>query len=406
MGKADFGAVKIKVTYSFNYWVDALIEAASAAKQRHNIYEIAPDLIPPVKRLQTSQLVDFYTKIRGLSFGPILLEEFCRKSVEGLLPHIQSITDQDIKVGITKAAVSVNFGWFIKYLGVLGIVKEKDRIDIVKECLKKHISNVLAFTKYDTFGITDQRALVEIGKIAGNESPIRTLLNLHHMKIPNISDENEIIDFCGESYMQTRKYKTMRSPTTNKWDLFIQQEPEVAYVWVPYAKITDQEVLFRLALGSLNSYSAQYIGRFGIKDEAKRIALFRTNPLEFYNDFDAFEIQDEAIRFELACENVNFVSQYVEKFKIEQIDRRITLAELAAKSTSDFSKYVQNFHIESEEVRKELALCAGIHFPTHFCKYFKNYKITKESDRIWFAKKTIENLKRAHDDFGEYIRAF
>ncbi len=401
VGKTQFGAVQIEVRYLFKYWVQALVASASAAIDNNEIYKIAAQMIPPVKTLQTSQVVDFYTKIQSLSFGKLLLREFCKKCGVGLLPHIQSMSDQRMKVEFTQAAVSENFGFFISYLGVLGIVDEKDRIDILKKSL---ILNECIFSEFDTFGITDSRALVEIGKIAGNERPIKTLLKLHYMKIQDISDENEIIDFCGESYMETRRYKTRQS--TNKWNLFIQKEPEYAYVWVPYANITDQEELFRLALGCLRCYNAQYIRRFQIKDEAKRIALFRSKPKEFYHVFDAFEIQDEALRFELACENVNFISEYVEKFKIEQMDRRVILAKLAAKSSLNFSVYVQNFNIESEEIRKELALSAAVHFPTFMCKYFKNYKITKESDRLWLAKKALENFKRAEGDFGEYIQHF
>ncbi len=352
----------------------------------------------------------------------ILFNELFKRCRGGKLSNfIRETTDQKMKVAYAKAFITCEYGNLIDEFHLLGIESEQDRIAVLKQYLDVgYVRNHIFYKNFKYFGISTEETMIELIRMSAIRSPASAVMQFHHLDFKNKQAMLELID---ELFVQHLRYvnilftpNTPKAPhiarlvETNGW--FGNEDA----AWIPYANITDQDTLFRIAAIGLKRSGMSYYSafqKFGIVDEDKRLELFQIaaeTAKDIAGSIVKFNITDEKKRILLAKWLTKFprhsIAQYIDKFYIDREEDRLEIAKLdAARERGDFSAHVDNYKISCEEERKVLARIALEHSPTGFCRDFKKFEISNESDRLYFAELVLERLKPG-DDFGIDIRRF
>ena len=201
----------------------------------------------------------------------------------------------------------------------------------------------------------------------------------------------------------------------NTFEKLAKLNASLCAIWIKYSTIQDQGALIRIARLALEKgagWVSSRFERFAIEDEDERIELFkfatRSNS-KAYEYVARYKIHTEKKRIALAKWLVQqgcTISSNIEDFQITSPKVRMELAmEEATIENYTFSNCIQFYHIESEDDRMKLAMIYLVHSSYSFCFNFKNFNISKESNRIKLAQLALEHLGINHD-FGDFIDNF
>ncbi len=349
----------------------------------------------------------------------------CGRSTSAIfkfLDFIRQTSDQNMKVTYAKAFARYQSGILIEELHHLDIKFEEDRIALLKLTLeeKRYEVNQFFYKNFKHYGISNPEVMIELIKTSvGGLNHSDAVKEFHYLEFPNNQIKDKLINEMYQGYLVSSDIIFKQgTPLVEQLEEIAKTNGNDVVAWIPYAKITDQDALFRIATNALkgNNWAVQEFERFGIEDEDKRIELFKIsaekNQKTVY-EIEKFNIKDEKKRFILAkwlmqhnhhCD----LAKNIQKFQISREEDRLEVAKLeAAKKYGYFSDHVDNYQITLEEDRKELARIALQFSPYIFMQNFKKFQISKEADRIEFAELCMKHLWPGYgSDFGSNIGQF
>jgi hypothetical protein len=391
--------------------------------QYHQLKHLLYEAFPNSNEICPQDFETLYVSLKHRSNYQKILEEICdyllndnvRKN--NFIEFYNNTKDQKIKLDFGKAIVVFEYLRSLKDLNFSKIESISDRIEILAKFIVHSSSAYVFFEEFNDFGITDQKGILSLARLAAEKNPQITGIYIDKLGINDVNSFYSIIDLSFKNYLNSKELLYLLNDETDKIEVIeevAKRDGMAAAIWCKFFHIECQKTLVRiarLALQNKSYWTSHYFDRFMIKDENERVDLFKfavERKSGVYACIDKFNIQNEKTRIELAkwlIQQGHQISAKIEDFRISNPKDRMEIALLSAEQVgSNFPLHVKLYHIESEE-RIKLAMICSTHSPEILCNNLDNFQIINEASRINLAHISMGFFSE-NTDIGNYIKKF